>query len=434
MKKKVFAIYIIVFTLTIGCNKNQSEDEAKVPILITNPATEVSYRKAIAGGKIISEGGARYTTNHGICWSTGKNPTINDYKIGDNSELDSFTFNLSNLEPNTTYYFRAYATNMFGTGYGISRSFKTLDKIVPKIITKEVKSVARTTAISGGYIENDGDEPILACGVCWSKSPDPTIDDDKTVDELSSVSYPEFTSHLSNLSINTTYYVRAYAVNSTGVGYGSTFTITTCGDGNGVTDVEGNVYRTIYIGQLEWMAENLKTTKYNDGTDIPNITDKDQWVNDINGAYCWYDNNINYKESYGALYNYYAVATDKLCPVGWRVPTPDEYKSIKSSFREYDALWLERQYAGGVLKSTIVAPSPHPRWSPPNIGATDEIRFSALPGGVRADGDFRYLCYSAYFIASNPYTYVYLDYLSESISIGNISGDNGQSLRCVKSK
>jgi uncharacterized protein (TIGR02145 family) len=97
-----------------------------------------------------------------------------------------------------------------------------------------------------------------------------------------------------------------------------------------VTDIDSNVYRTIQIGAQTWMAENLKTTRYDDGNAIPNIIDNSLWVTLKTGAYRWYNNNkFAYKNLYGALYNWYTVRTGKLCPVGWHVPSDDEWKQLE---------------------------------------------------------------------------------------------------------
>ena len=95
-----------------------------------------------------------------------------------------------------------------------------------------------------------------------------------------------------------------------------------------VTDTDGNVYKTVKIGDHIWMAENLKTTKYNDGTPIANVTNTSTWSNLSSGAYCWYDNNATYQYKYGALYNWFSVNTGKLAPKGWHVPSKVEFESL----------------------------------------------------------------------------------------------------------
>ncbi|MBA7528679.1 hypothetical protein ES705_20867 [subsurface metagenome] len=140
-----------------------------------------------------------------------------------------------------------------------------------------------------------------------------------------------------------------------------------------VTDYDGNYYNIVEIGSQVWMAENLKTTKYNDGTAIPLVTDPTTWINLTTPGYCWYDNNeANYKNTYGALYNWYTVNIGKLCPTGWHVPTDAEWSTL------IDYLGGE-SVAGGKLKETGTI-----HWNSPNTGATNETGFKALPGGLRS--------------------------------------------------
>jgi hypothetical protein len=110
-----------------------------------------------------------------------------------------------------------------------------------------------------------------------------------------------------------------------------------------VKDIEGNVYKTITIGNQVWMAENLKTTKLNDGTGIPIVTENSSWEAINTPAYCYYDNNSSNNSVYGALYNWYAVKTNKLCPKGWHVPYDKEWTNLKpllGGYRGSDATFL----------------------------------------------------------------------------------------------
>jgi len=142
-----------------------------------------------------------------------------------------------------------------------------------------------------------------------------------------------------------------------------------------VTDVDGNVYHTVTIGTQVWMVENLKTTKFNDGTSIPLVTDS-TWGALGTSAYCWYNNDESQKIVYGALYNWFTVNTGKLAPTGWHVATDAEWSTLVT-FLGGDTI------AGGKLKSTGTIEDFTGLWLAPNTGATNSSGFSAYPGGYR---------------------------------------------------
>ena len=140
-----------------------------------------------------------------------------------------------------------------------------------------------------------------------------------------------------------------------------------------VTDVDGNVYHTVTIGTQVWMVENLQTTRFNDGSAIPLITDSVAWINALTPGYCWYNNDpLAVKNPYGALYNWFAVNTGKLCPPGWHVPTDADWEILINTLGG-DSI------AGGKMKESGTT-----HWKSPNIGATNISGFTALPGGARA--------------------------------------------------
>ncbi|MGD0341678.1 MAG: fibrobacter succinogenes major paralogous domain-containing protein, partial [Bacteroidales bacterium] len=145
-------------------------------------------------------------------------------------------------------------------------------------------------------------------------------------------------------------------------------------DTSHVTDLDGNTYKTIRIGTQIWMAEDLKTTKFNDGTAILNVVDPGLWSS-YSPAYCWYNNAATYKSTYGALYNWFAASAGNLCPIGWRVPFNDDWMTLSNYLGEG---------GGGMIKETGTS-----HWTSPNEGATNETGFTALPGGSRTvDGLF----------------------------------------------
>lgn len=235
---------------------------------------------------------------------------------------------------------------------------------LPVLTTSKITAISQNSAIGGGAITTEGLNSPTVCGVCWSTNLDPTFDDNKTIQKPETGSY---TSYITGLTGSTTYFVRSYATTCDGTSYGDACQFTTDEATPTVTDVDGNVYHTVQIGTQLWMAENLRTTKYNDGTPIPILVD---YTSTPTPGYCWFLNDsIAYKKTYGALYNWYAVNTGKLAPIGWHVPTNDEW-IILSNFLGGDAV------SGGKLKSTI-------GWKSPNTGATNSSGFSGLPGGFR---------------------------------------------------
>ena len=201
-------------------------------------------------------------------------------------------------------------------------------------------------------------------------------------------------------------------------------------EGDKITDIEGNVYTSVTIGTQVWMAENLKTTKYNDGTDIPMVTDNTAWSNAHTPAYCWYNNDISNKDIYGALYNWYVGITEKLCPAGWHVPSWDEWRILEVFLGEDSGVGNKLKEAGTV------------HWNSPNAEATNETGFTGLPGGHRnpqANGEFNYIRISGFFWSSSGSDEYDSDgrfraLVSVSRNLG--SGSNvkgyGYSVRCLK--
>ncbi len=144
-----------------------------------------------------------------------------------------------------------------------------------------------------------------------------------------------------------------------------------------VKDIDGNTYRTIKIGEQWWMAENLKVTRYRNGDPIPNVTGESAWSGLTTGAYCSYENDPANAETYGYLYNWYAVNDPRgLAPEGWHVPTDAEWKKLVEYLGGYAV-------AGGKLKDTGTT-----LWKESNTDATNESGFSALPGGYRHHGGY----------------------------------------------
>lgn len=200
---------------------------------------------------------------------------------------------------------------------------------------------------------------------------------------------------------------------------------TTEGDTGTVKDYDGNVYHTITIGKQTWLVENLKTTHYSDGREIPLIIFAKKGPLPTIAGYCWYNNDQNNSTTHGALYNWYAVDTKKLCPKGWHVPTAAEWDTLTT--------FLGGEYlAGGKLKEKGTL-----HWAAPNTGADNSSGFTAIPGGYREDGgNFYNLTGEAHWWTSSAE----LDYYAHSRFVNYnypyLNGSNGSksycfSVRCI---
>jgi uncharacterized protein (TIGR02145 family) len=194
-----------------------------------------------------------------------------------------------------------------------------------------------------------------------------------------------------------------------------------------VKDNDGNSYHTVLIGDQTWTAESLKTTHFNDGSSIPLIENDNSWINSTKPAYCWYNNKDSAgKAIYGALYNWYTVNSEKLCPIGWHIPTDEEWTALTNFLGG-------EEIAANKLKE---AGTKH--WKGSNSGATNETFFTALPGGARdIDGQFYELGNSGAWWTSSPYSTNKALYRFMESSSGEVTTDfyyrmAGLSVRCIK--
>jgi uncharacterized protein (TIGR02145 family) len=278
---------------------------------------------------------------------------------------------------------------------------------VPLLNTKAVINKAAFSAASGGEISSDGGSQIIARGICWATSTFPDTTDFMIVDTNSTFA---FSCDITDLKPNTTYYVRSFAINKYGVGYGNLLVFKTKVYNydnfsyGSVTDIDGNVYKTYQDGKKAWMAENLRTTKYNDGTPIPNIVSDTSWANLNSGAYCWFMNDTTYKYSYGGSYNYYAIETNRICPTGWHV-------------------------RGSSDKNTIIKISEQDRIENPDLVS----RLYEFKAGRNSNGEFTAGGWWSQTMDDPKYVWSYVYYLHEywrayTYSAGKKSGF---SIRCV---
>jgi len=429
MKKiKVIAIFILLGTFIVSTsNCKKEETEKSKPLLTTEQVKDITANSAISGGIITSDGG-EHVTARGVIWGTTQNLTLdnNAGKTVDGIGTGNFLSNLTGLTPNTTYYVNAYATNIVGTNYGIEQTFKTPDGVIV-LTTSIVSSVTPTTASCGGSINTDGGALITTRGVVWGTSVNPTVNSNagKTIDGTGS---GNFTSSITGLTPNTTYYIRAYASNNIGITYGNETIIKT--KTGTVVDKDGNVYYTVTIGTQEWMDRNLKTTKYSDGTPIPNVTDGATWKALTTGAYCEYLNDQKFGNTYGKLYNYFTVVdAHKLCPIGWHVPSDTEWTTLTNNLGGESS-------AGDLLKEIG-----NTHWGRTSEGVKDLYCFTALPGGRRSGYDGTFMGLGNYgswwstteYSTNNIWFRIIFDFSKEVIrDYDDDNKKNGVSVRCIK--
>jgi uncharacterized protein (TIGR02145 family) len=254
-------------------------------------------------------------------------------------------------------------------------------------------------------------------------------------DTTSGNAYVNFLFTLTNLKPNTQYYYRVNAVNATGeakgldVAFYTTDTTDIVINFNpdlvydSIYDSEGNKYRTIVIGTQTWTAENLRSTKLNDGTEIPFVPDGNGWASLTTPGYCWFNND---SVGYGAIYNWYAVATAKLCPEGWHVPTDDEWTILTDYLGG-------KSIAGGMLKETGTS-----HWQSPNTDATNGSGFTGLPtgyrnygGGFNSIGNYGFW-WTATEWSSTGAWYRDVFYGYNSVDRSNTIKRSGATIRCIK--
>jgi uncharacterized protein (TIGR02145 family) len=296
---------------------------------------------------------------------------------------------------------------------------------LPTITTSAISNITQTTATGGGNVTSDGGATVTARGVCWSTLPGPTTSDSKTTD---GTGLGSFTSSLSGLTINTPYYVRAYATNSQGTAYGNLVTFTTPADENPIgtfTDSrDGKTYKWVKIDNQTWMADNLAYLPSVSPPSAESDTAPNYYVygytgSDVSAA----KNNANYI-TYGVLYNWPAALT--ACPAGWHLPSDAEWTILITYLGGHGN-------AGGKMKETGTT-----HWYSPNTGATNESGFSGLPGGYRYfTGTFVSIGYYGNWWSSAEYSsflafYCSLLYDFTLLYWNYFHKDYGFSVRCLR--
>ena len=340
---KKISLFLVALTMILFSCK----PEVEKPTVVTKSVGEVTKTSAKVVGQVAADGGAD-VTERGVCWSTDGTPTILDFSVKDTEGgLGIYEIAFTDLVPNTQYYVRAYATNEAGTGYGDEKTFVTVDPENPEqpeqpenpenpeepevpeqpvVTTAEVTGITCYTAVSGGEVTFDGNVTVTARGICWGTSPNPTIEDNKTTD---GTGVGGFTSNLSNLEHNTTYYVRAYATNEVGTAYGEEVTFTTLLD-----PANGHEYVDLGLS-VKWATCNVGANspeEYGDYFAWGETSTKETYDYDNCPTYGLSISELQsqgYIDSEGNLTSQYDAATANWGG-DWRMPTYDELNELRN--------------------------------------------------------------------------------------------------------
>ena len=314
-------------------------------------------------------------------------------------------------------------------------SVRCLKNTLPQINTSSVTGVTHFSAFVTGEVISEGDQNTTR-GFCYSTTPNTTISNDTT---MNGTGIGVYSDTLQNLTPLTTYYVRAYATNSVGTSYGNEVSFTTdslpgvrCPGTPTVTDIDGNTYYTVQIGNQCWTQSNLKVSKYRNGDNIPTGLSNSDWSNTTSGAYAIYNNDPVNDGLFGKLYNHYAVTDSRgLCPTGWHVPSDGDWTTLENQLGGASV-------AGGALKSTATQPTPG-GWNPQNTGVTNSSGFSALAGGNRSgpDGTYGAIYNNGIFGTSSESSFnnywtrnLYYLHVDVARNINTLRG--GTTIRCLK--
>jgi uncharacterized protein (TIGR02145 family) len=397
--------------------------EPELPGVTTIPAIGITTTTASVGGNITSTGGAQINEK-GIYWGTSPNPVATGTKTAITNGSANFADTLENLAPGNVYYYMAYAINSVGTAFGQEESFTTLGK-APKADIIGLKDLDTTSATIVGTITTN----YLSTAVSLEYGTTTAYGSVVALGEAVTQSTDTVWLEITGLQPNQTYHARMVAVNDMGTVFSrdTTFMTVITGITGTVSDADGNTYNTIGIGHQQWMAENLRTTKYNDNADIF-LADTDSLWSYFNGpAYCWYNNNDTVEEAkvYGVLYNWQAVQTGKLCPTGWHIPDMEDIDSLLN-------------YIGGHGNAGALKEKGTAHWNNPNSGATNDFGFSAIGGGKRMEnGTFDYQKVEGNYWSSFEYSTLTASYLqllfNQEVAFQAYGYKKyGMSVRCVK--
>lgn len=299
--------------------------------------------------------------------------------------------------------------------------------------TKDATGISQEWATLNGLINPKGRTATITFEYGTTTSYGHVVD--SSTDTITGSINVNVYANISGLTPGTVYNFRVVALSDGVLTYGYNFTFTTLDPEiiditfnpdltyNSISDNDGNSYKTIQIGDQVWMAENLRTTKFNDGTDIPRTIENLLWVKLESPGYCWYKN-VNV--TYGPLYNWHAVNSGILCPTGWHVPSDNEWTTLTTYLGGETVAGIKQKEAGLA------------NWSSPNTGSTNESGFTALPGGYRNySGEFGNINRGGYWWSSTEKSssdayFRAVNYSYSNVDRSSSNKRSGLSVRCIQ--
>lgn len=439
MKKIYFksSVLFVAITTVLGCATSENTSSTTAPTVTVTTISNITLNNASSGGNVSSDGGDAVTAR-GIVWNTVTSPTISlTTKTNDGSGTGNFSSSITNLISSTTYFIRAYATNSIGTAYSNELSFTTGAIVLPTVSTTAITGITTNAAVSGGNLTADGGGTITGRGIVWSKTSNPTIAlTTKTTDGSGAGVY---TSSISGLSSNTSYFVKAYATNSAGTAYGNEINFTTQNVNYSTVYPAGTVFcnnvATAVVDVINpatgkiWMDRNLGASQVaTSSTDSSAYGDLYQWGRRADGHQCRNSststiisssdlpNNGNFIVTLQDP-NWHSPQNNNLwqgisgknnpCPSGYRLPTETELNAERLS-------WSSNNMIGAFaspLKFTVAGKRGAGDGSLSNVGTIGSYWSSTV---------------------GNPYSRLLDFYVNGASTISNDLRVFGFTVRCIK--
>jgi len=425
----------------------------QVPTATTLAATVIDTASATLNGTVNANDLSTIVTfEYGTTTDYGSSATASQSPVtGHDNTTVSAT--ISDLSPGTAYYFRVKSVNSLGTTTGNDLTF-TASGQVPTVTTQAATNITTTGATLNGKVNAN----YLSTTVTFEYGTTTDYGNSVTASQSPVIGHSEtaVSAPIIGLNPGTTYHFRLISINSLGTVYGDDFTLSTFT--LSVTDIDGNTYGAVKIGNQVWMVENLKTTQYSNGSPIPYISDNIVWeaLIETDKAYCWYNNDVANKSSLGALYTWAAAMNGAIssssnpsnvqgvCPIGWHLPSDDEWTELETYLitngYNYDGT-IEGNKIAKSLGSTT-------GWNPSiNIGVIGNsdyptkiniTGFTAQPAGARSSNGAFVNSGTTCYIWSSTQTHTYggwhrtLYYNQSNMTRNGIAKEIGLSVRCIK--